>query len=200
MANQLTDNVTINVKDQTAHRAELLLMRKEARCVLQLFVEERQKLRSAERALGILDAKGKGQGLPRDDIFVYQSHLAQSRFFATRMSNLAVTLSAYGQRLVVLMDALSPILTLDQRLDLVGAQSKSLPGDGWMTASLVQLVTRYKAEDSSSCSRGEMGPLLACMLASRGELIVIPKSVRQATQIHSPKLPSVGSLMLVAAR
>jgi len=200
MAIQLSDNGTINMKDQAAHRAELLLMRKEARCVLQLFVQERQKLRSAERALGILDAKGKGQGLPRDDIFVYQSHLAQSRFFATRMSNLSVTLAAYGQRFVVLMDALSPILTLDQRLDLVGAQAKSLPGAGWTTASLVQLVTRYKAEDSSSCSRGEMGPLLACVLASRGELIVVPKAVRQATQIHSPKIPSVASLMLVAAR
>lgn len=200
MANQLPDNGTINLKDQTALRAELLLMRKEARCVLQLFVQERQKLRSAERALGILDAKGKGQGLPRDDIFVYQSHLAKSRFFATRMSNLAVTLAAYGQRLIVLMEALSPILTLDQRLDLIGAQAKSLPGAGWTTASLVQLVTRYKAEDSSSCSRGEMGPLLACALASRGELIVVPKSVRQATQIYSPILPSVASLMLVAAR
>ncbi len=199
MAIQPSDNGTINMKDQAAHRAELLLMRKEARCVLQLFVQERQKLRSAERALGILDAKGKGQGLPRDDIFVYQSHLAQSRFFATRMSNLSVTLAAYGQRFVVLMDALSPLLTLDQRLDLVGAQAKSLPGAGWTTASLVQLVTRYKAEDSS-CSRGEMGPLLACVLACRGELIVVPKEVRQATQIHSPILPSVASLMLVAAR
>ncbi|MBV7547471.1 hypothetical protein KW849_14360 [Pseudomonas sp. PDM26] len=200
MAIQLSDNGTINLKDQTALRAELLLMRKEARCVLHLFVEERQKLRSAERALGILDAKGQGQGLPRDDIFVYQSHLAQSRFIATRMSNLAVTLGAYGHRLIVLMDALSPILTRDQRLDLVGAQAKSLPGAGWTTASLVQLVTRYKAEDSSSCSRGEMGPLLACVLACRGELIVVPKEVRQATQIHSPILPSVASLMLVAAR
>ena len=197
---QLSDNGIINLKYQAAHRAELLLMRKEARCILQLFVQERQKLRSAERALGILDAKGKGQGLPRDDIFVYQSYLAQSRFFATRMSNLAATLAAYGQRLIVLMDTLTPILTLNDRLDLVGAQAKSLPGAGWATASLVQLVTRYKAEDSSSCSRGEMGPLLACLLASRGELIVVQKSVRQATQIHSPILPSVASLMLVATR
>lgn len=200
MAIQLSDIGTINMKDQTAHRAELLLMRKEARCVLQLFVEQRQKLRSAERAMGMLDAKGKGQGLPRDDIFLYQSHLAQSRFFATRMSNLAVTLAAYGHRLIVLLDALTPVLKLEQRLDLIGAQAKGLPGAGWTKASLVQLVTRYKAEDSSSCSRGVIGPLLACVLASRGELIVDQKSVRQATQIHDPILPSVVSLMLVAAR
>lgn len=200
MAIQLSDIGTINMKDQTAHKAELLLMRKEARCVLQLFVEERQKLRSAERAMGMLDAKGKGQGLPRDDIFLYQSHLAQSRFFATRMSNLAVTLAAYGHRLIVLLDALSPVLKLEQRLDLIGAQAKSLPGAGWTKASLVQLVTRYKAEDSSSCSRGVIGPLLACVLASRGELIAVQNSVRQTTQIHDPILPSVVSLMLVAAR
>ncbi|KNH45289.1 hypothetical protein [Pseudomonas lini] len=200
MANQMLDNGTINLKDLTALRAELLLMRKEARCVLHLFVEERQKLRSAERALGMLDAKGKGQGLPRDDIFLYQSHLAQSRFFATRMSNLAVTLASYGHRFIVLLDTLSPVLTLAQRLDVIGAQAKSLPGVGWTTASLFELVTRYKAEDSSSCSRGVMGPLLACVMASRGELIVVQKSVRQATQIHSPILPSVASLMLVAAR
>lgn len=200
MANQMLENETINLKDQIALKAELLLMRKEARCVLHLFVEERQKLRSAERALGILDAKGKGQGLPRDDIFVYQSHLAQSRFFATRMSNLAVTLAAYGHRIIALLDALSPVLTLVQRLDLIGAQAKSLPGVGWTWASLVQLVTRYKAEDSSSCSRGVMGPLLACVMASHGELIVARKSVRQAMQIHSPILPSVASLMLLAAR
>lgn len=200
MANQMHENETINLKDQSALKAELLLMRKEARCVLHLFVEERQKLRSAERALGILDAKGKGQGLPRDDIFVYQSHLAQSRFFATRMSNLAVTLAAYGQRLIALLDALSPVLTLVQRLDLIGAQAKSLPGSGWTSASLDQLVTRYKAEDSSSCSRNVMGPLLACVMASRGELIVAKKSVRQAMQIHSPIVPSVASLMLLAAR
>lgn len=200
MANQMLGNETINLENQSALKAELLLMRKEARCVFHLFVEERQKLRSAERALGILDAKGKGQGLPRDDIFVYQSHLAQSRFFATRMSNLAVTLAAYGQRLIALLDALSPVLTLVQRLDLIGAQAKSLPGAGWTSASLVQLVTRYKAEDSSSCSRGVMGPLLACVMASRGELIVAQKSVRQAKQIHSPILPSVASLMLLAAR
>ncbi|WP_426158323.1 hypothetical protein [Pseudomonas sp. TSRC2-2] len=197
---QHLSNGPINAKCQADHRAELLLMRKEARCVLQLFVQERQKLRSAERALGILDAKGKGQGLPRDDIFVYQSYLAQSRFFATRMSNLAVTLAAYGQRLIVLMDALTPILTLNERLDLVGGQAKNLPGEGWAKASLVQLVTRYKAEDSSSCSRGEMGPLLACLLACSGELIPVQKSVRQATQIHCPKLPAVAPLMLVTAR
>lgn len=116
------------------------------------------------------------------------------------MSNLAVTLAAYGQRLIALLDALSPVLTLVQRLDLIGAQAKSLPGAGWTSASLVQLVTRYKAEDSSSCSRGVMGPLLACVMASRGELIVAQKSVRQAKQIHSPILPSVASLMLLAAR
>ncbi|EPA99286.1 hypothetical protein PG5_00930 [Pseudomonas sp. G5(2012)] len=38
------------------------------------------------------------------------------------------------------------------------------------------------------------------MLASRGELIAVQNSVRQATQIHDPILPSVVSLMLVAAR
>jgi hypothetical protein len=150
--------------------------------------------------MGILDAKGKGQGLPRDDIFAYKSLLAQSGMFAGRMSNLAATLAAYGHRLIELMDALSPLLTHDQRLALISAHKKGLPGDAWMSSSLIQLVTRYKAEDSSSCSRGEMGPLLACVLASRGDLVVAPVSVRQATQIFAPMLPTFGPLTLVATR
>lgn len=200
MAITRLDHGTIQLKEHSDLNAEFLLMRKEARCVLQLFLDERQKLRAAERAMGILDAKGKGQGLPRDDIFIYQSHLTQSRLYAGRMKNLAATLASYGHRLIELMEALSPLLSIDQRLSLISAQERGLPGEAWKTSPLLQLVTRYKAEDSSACSRGDMGPLQACVLASRGELIATPKSARQASQIFAPALPSFGPLTLVASR
>ncbi|WP_095158243.1 hypothetical protein [Pseudomonas sp. Irchel 3E13] len=194
------DHGTIHLKEYSDLNAEFLLMRKEARCVLQLFLDERQKLRAAERAMGILDAKGKGQGLPRDEIYIYHSHLTQSRFCAGRMKNLAATLAAYGHRLIELMDALSPLLSIDQRLSLISAKAQGLPGEAWKTSPLFQLVTRYKAEDSSAFSRGVMGPLQACVLASRGDLIATQQSARQAAQLFAPAHPAVGPLTLVASR
>lgn len=186
------------LKTYKSLRSLFFLKRKEARSVLSRFGREESRLRECERNLGILDAKGGGRGLSRNDIFLYRSYQDQATYYRVRMGALASTLSSYGTAFYELLEQLDHYTTFEDRLTLLSARYQELPGNKWNNASLHELVARYKAEGASL--DGGRGPVLACLLAMSGQLISEPNHARQAIQFHAPILQIAPALRLISSR
>lgn len=177
-----------------------LMLRKEARSAYARYLASKAALRRVERKLGKLDAIGAGRGLPRRDVFQYNSYVREARLLSEQLESLCEILGRYGQRLEDEMRALStrtPILT---KLSLIGASSSLASQYEGTSPELCDLVLRDRLEDTSGGADG--GPVLACLLASRGELLEKRSLPRQAFQMHHfdhlERMP--GCLKAVAGR
>ncbi|HIE2484158.1 TPA: hypothetical protein ACXLB5_004911 [Pseudomonas aeruginosa] len=126
-----------------------LMLRKEARAAYARYLASKAALRRVERKLGKLDAIGAGRGLPRRDVFQYNSYVREARLLSEQLETLCEILGRYGQRLEDEMRALSsrtPILT---KLSLIGASSSLVSQYEGTSPELCDLVLRDRLEDTS---------------------------------------------------
>lgn len=179
-------------------RKDFYLKRMEARSVLARYSREECRFLNCQRNMSILDAKGAGRGLSRNDIYLYRSFQDQSAYYQVRMTNLASTLASYGSSFIELMEQIDMFSSVTERLDLLGGRCQELPGSSWSNATLCQLVTRFKAE-TASLSSGRP-PILACLMALEGALIPAPVEQGQTIQFRSPSAVPLMSLRLVSSR
>lgn len=159
-----------------------LMLRKEARAAYVRFLEAKSALRRVERKLGKLDAAGAGRGLPRNDVFLYNSYVREARLLTEQLESLCEVLGRYGQRLEVEMRALSSRTSMSTKLSLIGAPSNLVSKYEGTSPDLSDLVLGDRLEDTSGGA--DHGPLFACLLASRGELLEKRSLPRQAWQMH----------------
>lgn len=158
-----------------------LMLRKEARAAYARYLESKASLRRTERKLGKLDAQGAGRGLPRRDVYRYNGHVQEARIYLEQMEGLSEVLARYGVRLEHEMKALSQATPVPVMLALIGCSSTAVPKYEGLRPSMLDLVLRDRLEDTSS---SDTGPVLACLLAARGELMPIRSLPRQAFQMH----------------
>lgn len=159
-----------------------LMLRKEARAAYARYLDSKGVLRQIERRLGKLDAAGAGRGLPRRDVFQYNSYVREARLYTEQLESLCDVLGRYGQRLDVEMRALSPRISIGTKLSLIGASPSLASQYDGTSPTLHDLVLHERLEETSG-SRVN-GPVLACLLAYRGDLLESRSFPRQAIQMH----------------
>lgn len=158
-----------------------LMLRKEARAAFARYQTSKASLRRVERRLGKLDALGAGRGLPRSDVFRYNGLVREARMYTEQMEALGEVLARYGVRLDAEMKALSASTSIQAKLALIGRSTALAVAYKGESPSFHDLVLRDRLEEPS---QGAEGPVLACLLASRGELLQKRNQPRQAFQMH----------------
>ncbi|HCE9175683.1 hypothetical protein [Pseudomonas aeruginosa] len=171
--------LVVNANLQAGYSA-FLMLRKEARAAYARYLASKASLRRTERRLGKLDVHGAGRGLPRMEIFRYNALVSEARLYREQMEGQCEVLSRYGVRLDVEMNALSQSAPVEVLLALIGCSAASVTKYQGSRPSMHDLVMRDRLEDTSS----DVGPVLACLLAARGELLPKQKLPRQAFQMH----------------
>ncbi|KSQ21562.1 hypothetical protein APB26_31735 [Pseudomonas aeruginosa] len=172
--------LVVNANLQAGYSA-FLMLRKEARAAYTRYLASKASLRRTERRLGKLDAQGAGRGLPRKEVFRYNGLVSEARLYREQMEGQCEVLSRYGVRLDVEMSALSQSAPVEVLLALIGCPAGSVGKYQGARPSMHDLVMRDRLEDTSS---DDVGPVLACLLAARGELLTKQKLPRQAFQMH----------------
>lgn len=158
-----------------------LMLRKEARAAYARYLGAKASVRRIERRLGKLDAVGAGRGLPRREVFKYNSYVREARLYTEQMEALSEILARYGQRLDAEMMNLAAHTSTAIKLALIGAPAGLSQRYEGAQPSFHDLVVRDRVEVSSG---GYEIPVLSCLLAYRGELLEPKRMPRQATQMH----------------
>ncbi|HGM8086428.1 TPA: hypothetical protein ACKP9S_002785 [Pseudomonas aeruginosa] len=172
--------LVVNAKFQPGFSV-FLMLRKEARAAFDRYLASKASLRRVERRLGKLDALGAGRGLPRSDVFRYNGLVREARMYTEQMEAWGEVLARYGMRLDAEMKALSASTSVQTKVALIGRSMALAVAYKGESPSLHDLVVRDRLEEPL---QGAEGPVLACLLAARGELLRKRNQPRQAFQMH----------------
>ena len=148
---------------------EFYVMKKEISLIAKRYQRCMGGLRQSDRVLNILDAKGRGQGLPQSEIARYRDIQEQQWAAENQLGKLSENLASYGRQLIPLFAVLDLTLTAPERIRVLTGRFNSAVAHDSISAGMEELAVGFRAEKTIGST--DMEPVAFALLACRGRLV-----------------------------
>lgn len=145
------------------------LMKKEISLIAKNYQRCMRGLRQSDRVLNILDAKGRGLGLPQSEIARYRDIQEQQWAAENQLEKLSENLASYGRQLIPLFAVLDLTLTSHERIQVLTGRSNPAVARDYISAGMEELAVGFRAEKTIGLP--DMEPIAFALLACRGRLV-----------------------------